>query len=235
MGGAAMGGLLVPPKRPVADGAPAAPNRGFHHGAGMQVSDHHGHSRVRGGQFSPESPGIVALSVSTLRRSLGTSRLQKDNPPLGSARDELVTIETSSMPNVVQISFFTDPQGRSATQLLAEWPTLVDVAEAAARSGSSVSVVQCSLQKERLRRNGVNYHFTPFDDNWRELLRSLVPDVFHVHGLDFPNQVRSLAKLNPGIPIILQDHASRPPRLWRRTSARRGIAAAAGVAFCACD
>ena len=46
-----------------------------------------------------------------------------------------------------------------------------------------------------------------------ELLRSLVPDVFHVHGLDFPNQVRSLAKLNPGIPIILQDHDR--PRLPR--------------------
>jgi hypothetical protein len=35
------------------------------------------------------------------------------------------------MPHVVQISFFNDPQGRSAAQLLNEWPTLVDVAESA--------------------------------------------------------------------------------------------------------
>jgi glycosyltransferase involved in cell wall biosynthesis len=67
------------------------------------------------------------------------------------------------------------------------------------------------------------------------LLRSLTPEVFHVHGLDFPRQVRSLAELTPNVPIILQDHASRPPRIWRRAAARRGLSVAAGVAFCAFD
>ena len=148
------------------------------------------------------------------------------------------------MPHVVQISFFNDPQGRSAAQLLNAWPTLVDVAEAAARSGSDISVVQASSQSERLERNGVQYHFLPFGDAsshgahsaaYRELLRSLAPDVFHVQGLDFPRQVRCLAELSSGVPIILQDHASRPPRMWRRASMRRGMSVAAGIAFCSSD
>ena len=148
------------------------------------------------------------------------------------------------MPHVVQISFFSDPQGRSAAQLLNEWPTLVDVAESASKSGSDVSVVQASAQSEHLERNGVRYHFLPFDDAssrntysaaYRGLLRSLAPDVYHVHGLDFPQQVLSLAELSSGVPIILQDHASRPPRIWRRPSARRGMSVAAGVAFCSLD
>ncbi len=148
------------------------------------------------------------------------------------------------MPHVVQISFFNDPQGRSAAQLLDAWPTLVDVAEAASKAGSNVSVVQASSRSERLDRNGVQYHFLPFGDAsshgaysaaYRALLRSLAPDVLHVHGLDFPRQVRSLAELTSSVPIILQDHASRPPRIWRRTSARRGMSVAAGVAFCSLD
>jgi glycosyltransferase involved in cell wall biosynthesis len=140
------------------------------------------------------------------------------------------------MAHVVQISFFRDPQGRSAANLLSEWPTLVDVAEAAAKSGSKVSVVQASSQTERLQRNGVNYHFLPFDAaSYRGLLRSLAPEVYHVHGLDFPQQVLSLAELSGGVPIILQDHASRPPRIWRRSSARRAMSVAAGVAFCSLE
>jgi glycosyltransferase involved in cell wall biosynthesis len=137
------------------------------------------------------------------------------------------------MSHVVQISFFSDPQGRSAEQLLNAWPTLVDVAEAAAKSGSQVSVVQASSQAERLERNGVHYHFLPFDDaSYRGLLRSLAPEVYHVHGLDFPQQVLSLSGSSGGVPIILQDHASRPPRIWRRAAARRAMSVAAGVAFC---
>jgi len=155
-----------------------------------------------------------------------------------------VTTRSREMPHVVQISFFSDPQGRSAAQLLNAWPTLVDVAEAATKPGSKVSVVQAHSQAERLERNGVHYHFLPFGDasshgahsaEYRELLHSLSPDVFHVHGLDFPRQVQSLAELNSGVPIILQDHASRPPRIWRRAAARRGMSVAAAVAFCSLE
>ncbi len=144
--------------------------------------------------------------------------------------------------HVVQVGFFADPAGRSAAQLLDAWPTLADVAEAAERGGSRVSVVQASSSPEFVRRHGVDYHLLPFGETpsavrrnaaLRSLLRALEPDIFHVHGLDFPRQVLALAELAPGVPIILQDHASRPPRLWRRLSWRRGISAAAGISFCA--
>jgi len=144
----------------------------------------------------------------------------------------------------VQVSFFNDPAGRSPRELLAAWPTLVDVAEATCRSGIRVSVVQASSHRQRLERDGVDYHFLPIggaqsairhNATLGELLRALSPDVFHVHGLDFPREVVSLAALAPGVPIILQDHASRPPRIWRRAAWRRGLSAAAGITFCALE
>jgi glycosyltransferase involved in cell wall biosynthesis len=148
------------------------------------------------------------------------------------------------MPHVAQISFFNDPQGRSPAELLTAWHSLVDVAEAASRSGVRVCMVQACSYTENFERNGVQYHFLPFDDaasrNARgaaycQLLRNLAPEVVHVHGLDFPRQVLSLAELTSGAPIILQDHASRPPRIWRRALARRGMSVAAGIAFCSSD
>ena len=144
--------------------------------------------------------------------------------------------------HVVQISFFNDAEGRLPRQLLDAWPSLVDVAEAASRSGVRVSIVQACTHTDRLLRGGVHYYFQPFGDAAAPhrdstalgaLLRQLSPDVFHVHGLGFPRQVLALAALAPGVPIILQDHANRPPRPWRRASWRRGMAAAAGLAFCA--
>jgi glycosyltransferase involved in cell wall biosynthesis len=45
--------------------------------------------------------------------------------------------------------------------------------------------------------------------------------------------VATLAELAPGVPMLLQDHASRPPRFWRRQAWRRMFDGAAAVAFCA--
>lgn len=143
--------------------------------------------------------------------------------------------------HVVQISFFNDPQRRAPAQLLDAWSTLVDVAEAAASRGVTVSVVQACGQRARLQRNGVGYYFQPFaagaseqdEAALTELLRDLAPEVLHVHGLDFHRDVAALAARIPDVPIVLQDHASRPPRLWRRMRWRRGLAHASGIAFCA--
>lgn len=143
--------------------------------------------------------------------------------------------------HAVQISFFNDPRGRSPAQLLDAWPTLVDVADAACRAGVRVSVVQASSHTQLLVRDRVQYHFMPFGalsgdaPPLARLLRDLAPEVLHVHGLDFPHEVLRLASLAPGTPILLQDHASRPPRIWRRASWRRQLALAAGVMFCAAD
>ena len=144
--------------------------------------------------------------------------------------------------HVVQISFFRDPQERLPAQLLDAWPSLVDVAEAACSGGTRVTVVQASSHSQCLVRGGVRYHFLPFEDTEQlrtageglaELLANLAPDIFHVHGLGFARDVLSLSALAPGIPIILQDHADRVPRLWRRGLWRREMSVAAGVAFCA--
>lgn len=143
--------------------------------------------------------------------------------------------------HAVQISFFSDPHRRSPETLLDAWPTLVDVAEAASRSAIRVSVVQACAHSKQLVRSGVRYCFLPFGDapssrendaGLRELINRLAPDVLHVHGLSFPGHVLSMAAHAPATPIILQDHADRPPRIWRRALWRRGMMQAAAIAFC---
>jgi glycosyltransferase involved in cell wall biosynthesis len=145
------------------------------------------------------------------------------------------------MLRAVQISFFMDPLARTPEQLLRDWPSLVDVAEAAHGAGVEVSVVQACRRTEAVTRAGVSYHFLPFGsgaaglprwDALRERLVALAPDVLHVHGLDFPRDVLELAQLAPRVPILLQDHKSAPAPLWRAGLSRRGFAAASGVAFC---
>jgi glycosyltransferase involved in cell wall biosynthesis len=139
----------------------------------------------------------------------------------------------SASPHVVQVGFYLDRLGREPARLLEEWTTLVDVAEAARSGGLRVSVAQACSHAQIMTRNGVRYHFAPPDDDFYEAIARLMPDVLHVHGLHFPGPVTRLASRCPGAPILLQDHASRPPRPWTRAPYRRAVAAAAGVAFCA--
>lgn len=134
---------------------------------------------------------------------------------------------------VVQVGFQPDPLGREPARLLEDWPTLVDVAEAARTADLQVFVVQACRRAQVLNRNGVCYHFFAQRAQAPALIGSLDPDVIHVHGLRFPREVLHLAAHLPGVPILLQDHASRPPRPWRRRLHRRALAAAAAVAFCA--
>jgi hypothetical protein len=51
--------------------------------------------------------------------------------------------------NVVQISFFSDPEGKSPAELLQQWPTLSAVAEAASRAGMRESVIQAPVDARR--------------------------------------------------------------------------------------
>ncbi len=153
--------------------------------------------------------------------------------PRGSGRDVAL--------HIAQIGCFSDPRRRLPEELLRAWPTLVDVAESVARCGARVSVVQASEHSRRIDRNGVSYHFVPFGDPSSPLraesaggtlIRELAPDAFHVHGLGFPQHVLALAGLAPGVPILLQDHADRLPRLWKRAGWKRCARVVAGVAFC---
>jgi glycosyltransferase involved in cell wall biosynthesis len=145
--------------------------------------------------------------------------------------------------HVAQISFFLDPR-RTATEILRDWWPLVDCAEMVKRYGARVSVIQACKRAETLTRNGVEYHFVapdPGDSSiigaraFVALVGALEPDVFHVHGFCFPQEVMALAGLAPHVPILLQDHASGVPRLWRRRPWRRGFSVAAGVSFCALE
>ncbi|WP_116809932.1 glycosyltransferase family 4 protein [Steroidobacter cummioxidans] len=144
--------------------------------------------------------------------------------------------------HVAQISFFADPAQRAPEELLKAWPSLVDIAECAASSGVRVSVIQASTHTQTFHRNGVSYRFLPMGraasptaplGTLPGVLRDLAPDLFHVHGLGFGQDVFQLSQIAPDAPILLQDHADAPPRFWRRTAWRRNAAVISGVAFCA--
>jgi glycosyltransferase involved in cell wall biosynthesis len=142
---------------------------------------------------------------------------------------------------IAQIGFHRDPADRVPEELLNAWPTLVDVAESVAMAGADVSVIQSSGHSRYFRRNGVDYHFLPLmrgrwqlpsQETFAALIRGMAPQVLHVHGLGFPDEVLLLAQAAPGIPILLQDHANRPPRWWRRPAWKRCGRTVAAVAFC---
>jgi len=147
----------------------------------------------------------------------------------------------AASPRVAHIGFFNDPARRTPQELLRAWPTLVDVAEAASGAGVRVSVVQACAHREELTQNGVRYHFLPFGVEARHggmaplatLVRAHAVEMLHVHGLGFCREVLALATLVPELPLVLQDHASIPPPVWRRAPWRREFALARGIAFCA--
>jgi hypothetical protein len=141
--------------------------------------------------------------------------------------------------HVVQISFFIDPERRSPETLLDEWHSLADVATAVATTGARVTVIQASMVPGCMQRSGVTFHFIApararltSSAAFQALLKNLAPDVFHIHGLGFPQEVRALRDLAPKVPILLQDHADRVPKFWRRRVWRQGAIAASGISFC---
>jgi glycosyltransferase involved in cell wall biosynthesis len=144
--------------------------------------------------------------------------------------------------NVAQIGFFVDPQRRTPPQILQDWRSLVAGAEMAAAQGHRVTVIQACSRAASLSQNDVQYRFIAPEQGhtsmatgglFQRSVRELEADIFHVHGLGFSKDVASLAKAAPGVPILLQDHADRVPRVWRLREFRLGMAAAAGIAFCA--
>ena len=146
------------------------------------------------------------------------------------------------MLRVVHVNFHRDPADRPAAELLRDWPTLATVAQAIASAGAHISVLQAARRNEQYTRDGVDYHLLPIAGvsgaapdtallaGW---LAREQPDVVHVHGLGFPRGVLALRAAAPGLPLVLQDHANRLPRLWQRPLWRRGLAAAQALAFCA--
>ncbi|MBE1161891.1 glycosyltransferase family 4 protein [Dyella acidiphila] len=128
----------------------------------------------------------------------------------------------------------------AAPEVFAQWPSLADIPEAIASAGTRVSFIQAAAHDERLTRAGIDYRFIDVGGikavadrglRFAQELAQLKPDLLHVHGLGFAEDAFAIAHYLPQLPMLIQDHADRPPRWWRRLQWRRWYAAAAGVAF----
>jgi glycosyltransferase involved in cell wall biosynthesis len=146
---------------------------------------------------------------------------------------------------VAHVGFHRDPMDREPLDLLAAWPTLGDVAAAAAATGLEVVVIQAASRDAIIERGDVRYVFVAersaraLPAAWwvpRRLLEAVCdacPDVAHVNGLSFPFATRALAERLQAVPVLVQDHGSRAPRGLRRLVHCWGFAPIAGVAFTA--
>ena len=112
--------------------------------------------------------------------------------------------------HVAQIGFFLDRQARPPRQLLTDWYSLAYVADAVASSGTRVSVIQACHEDLTLRHGAADYIFMRAERGrsiaataqFARLVEVLRPDVFHVHGLAFAEDLRALRAVAPGIPIL---------------------------------
>ena len=142
--------------------------------------------------------------------------------------------------HVVQINFLPVPTGVAHTDILEQWHSLVDIAEVAASGGTRVSVIQAAAREELITRNGIDYHFVDIRGlevakhrgrRYASLLADLKADVLHAHSLGFVEEAFAIAQCLPQLPIIIQDHADRLPRWWRRLQWRRWFRDISGIAF----
>jgi len=142
--------------------------------------------------------------------------------------------------HVAQINFLRAPADCPPDALFERWPSLADIPEAAASSGTRVSVIQVATHTCVLTRHGIDYHFVDLrgmhsPTTRGRFLADLVADiggqVLHVHSLGFAADAFAVAQRLPRVPILIQDHADRPPRWWRRPRWRTWYAAASGIAF----
>ena len=142
--------------------------------------------------------------------------------------------------HVAQINFLSAPADLAAVDVLQQWRSLVDIAEAVASSGTRVSVIQLAWHTQHLARDGVDYYFVDMrgaddlaarSERLAEVISDIGASVLHVHGLGFAENTFALSQRLPPLPILIQDHADRPPRWWRRAQWRRWSAVASGVVF----
>lgn len=146
------------------------------------------------------------------------------------------------MIRVAQIGIVRPRERIDPDRLLADWPTLADIATATQRAGAEVTVVQSFHRDAEIVRDGIRYRFVAEPTlprratglmPWRLVcaVAATTPDILHVNGLDFPRHMRALHRL--GLPILVQDHASRAGAGGSKR--RRALEHAAGIAFTAAE
>ncbi|HET9984417.1 MAG TPA: glycosyltransferase family 4 protein [Longimicrobiales bacterium] len=149
---------------------------------------------------------------------------------------------------VLQVGCELDRERRPADALLDAWPTLLDVARAAAGAGVQVEILQAGHRDEVVTRDGIRCHFVAEPGVLRapgtrgaagvvpfRLARraaTLRPDVVHLNGLAFPLHARALAAVLPRAALLFQDHGDVPPARRQRLHAW-GLASASGACFAA--
>ena len=147
--------------------------------------------------------------------------------------------------HVVCINYTYHPALTEPPDLLDRYETLTGWADALSEAGLRVSVVQRFGKDTNVVLRGVPYIFVRSPswrtggllDNPRKMhmaVRRLQPDIVHVNGLQFARQAARLKVLLMGdVPILLQDHAGRPPQhsfgRWTLRSALRKIDAVSFV------
>jgi hypothetical protein len=198
----------------------------------LPLSYRAGHAITSLGEGDTARARGLAIFAASLRSALGAARVAESRRFARSSY--LEHLMRAPAINALQLSFFADARRRTGEQLLVDWHSLVDVAESAATAGVRINVIQASHEPGHIERNGVNYFFMAppatgslvGSPGFIARLNELAPQVIHIHGLGFARDVIALREVVPRTPLLLQDHADRPPHFWRRSYWRRGIAAA---------
>jgi glycosyltransferase involved in cell wall biosynthesis len=155
---------------------------------------------------------------------------------------------SSGAMRVTQVSFHRDERVHSAEDQLQAWPTIHGVARGIARAGAEVTVVQFATRGVTLHRDAVEYEFVEgpalrapaLAARMQRLARpgriirgvlAARPDVLHVQGFSHPVSTWHLARALPAVPMVITDHASRPPGGMRLALWRRAFGSAAGATF----
>lgn len=146
--------------------------------------------------------------------------------------------------HVAHLIYTHDRDLRDPDALLDRYSTLTGWSDALVGAGVERTTVLVAFWRDALVQRGqVRYHFVRPVLAWPQVftlgrlhrvLATLGPDVLHVNGLSFTMETWRLRREFPHTPILLQDHADRPPRHPARRALRRvGLRAADGFLFAA--
>ena len=146
--------------------------------------------------------------------------------------------------HVAQLIYTHDRDLTDPDALLDRYSTLTGWGDALVAAGvERVTAMVAFTRDAVVERGQVRYHFvrrTPVrpralaHGRLRRVLAALGPDLLHVNGLSYAMETCLLRRAFRDTPIVLQDHADRPPRHpARRALSRLGLRAANGFLFAA--